>query len=339
MKIKRTLTVLVVWHVFFSCSIIAQSPDLAEMTLNFQDVSETHLNQNFVEISENEKDIDFGDYDNDGDIDVVMAVVRSDFGQRRNKLYRNDNGVLNEVSGAPVIPGFSNSDTSRRALMRDFDRDGFLDIVIINDSLSGTATIDSPGRIKLYRNIDGQMFLNETELLNSPGGAAASGVSADFDSNGFPDLMMCNHPNQSRDTITFNNINENGPANFQELTSTHAPIENWYGKHVEAADMNGDGQIDLLVANSANQPGFIYYNNNENAGSGPGDYQYAGTGSFTLFNSTPAGTSERAMVPGDFNNDGRIDFYFANCGDFGAVLSDGVHVNTGNDVEILSRSD
>ena len=76
---------------------------MADLTLNYTDVTSTNVNQTVNELTNNEKEVEFGDYDNDGDIDVLMAVALSDFGQRRNKLYRNDNGVLNEVSGTSVI--------------------------------------------------------------------------------------------------------------------------------------------------------------------------------------------------------------------------------------------
>ena len=139
---KSLLTILIaVW--LAGGLAIAQTPDYSAMTLNFSDITEDNVNQTVNETNNNEKEVEFGDYDNDGDMDVVMAVALSDFGQRRNKLYRNDGGVLNEVSGAPVISGFTNTDTSRSAFFRDFDLDGWLDIIIVNDSNSGAGGNDS----------------------------------------------------------------------------------------------------------------------------------------------------------------------------------------------------
>ena len=125
-------------------------------TLNFRNITATHINQTVPESSANEKEVDFGDFDNDGDLDVVVAAALSGFGQRRNKLYRNDNGIFNEISGAPVIPGFSSTDVSRSASLRDFDLDGWLDILIVND---GSST-GPPGRIKLYMSkpVDGALW-------------------------------------------------------------------------------------------------------------------------------------------------------------------------------------
>ena len=82
-------------------------PDLTETTLDFVDVTKDRIATLIAEsVDGNEKDVAFGDYDNDGDLDVAIANAHSDFGQRRNKLYRNDDGVLKEVSGTDVIPEF-----------------------------------------------------------------------------------------------------------------------------------------------------------------------------------------------------------------------------------------
>ncbi len=113
-------------------------------TLNFQNVTSSRINQTVPETVSNEKEVEFGDFDNDGDLDVVIAIAHSDFGQRRNKLYRNDDGVFNEVSGEPAIPGFSGTTVSRNAFFRDYDGDGWLDIIIVNYGNSG--------RSKLYLN-------------------------------------------------------------------------------------------------------------------------------------------------------------------------------------------
>ncbi len=320
--IKRTL-----WSfVMMACVGVTQvsAQDLTDMTLDFTNLTSTNVNQTVNEITTNEKEVEFGDYDNDGDLDVLMAVAQSDFGQRRNKLYRNDNGVLNEVSGAPVIPGFSNTDTSRSAFFRDYNNDGFLDIIIINDSNSGTGTIDAPGRTKLYVQNNG-VFVNVSNDLGGQTGAACNGVSADFDGNGLADLMMCNYPNTSQDSLSLNGINGNPAGIFTVVTNTHYIAENRYGVHSEGADMNGDGLIDIMTTNRASGIQEIVYNNLNGMGSGDGDFRY--TGSRQIITEFANGNIENGMFPADFDGDGDQDLFFAN---FNASRADAILENTGN---------
>ena len=300
----------------------AMAQDYTTMTLDFDNITSSNVNQTVAESSSNEKEVEFGDYDGDGDLDVVIAVGSGDFGQRRNKLYRNDNGVLNEVSGAPVISGFSFTDTSRNAFFRDFDGDGDLDIIIINDSNSGDGGNDSPGKTKYFRNDNGT-FVNDSSKLGGITGAACGGVSDDFDNDGDPDLMLCNYPGPSQDAL---GRNDNGQLTV--VTNTNYPAESRYGVDAAAGDMNGDGKLDFLVCNRTNNPSFIYYNDNLGAGSGVGDYRYPGS-EYTVPDSS-SGVNENAMEPGDFNGDGMMDFYYANAGTSSNIV-DLLYINQGND--------
>ena len=320
---------------FCATPMVAQ--DLSEQTLDFGNITSTNVNQTVAETDTGgggagaEKEIEFGDWDNDGDMDAAMAVARSDFGERRNKLYRNDNGVLNEVTGAPVVSGFLSEDVARSLYLRDYNDDGLLDIIVICDSNSGTGGLESPGRTKLYIQTSPNVFTNQSNdlPLNTVGGAACNGVSEDFDGNGLYDLMTCNYPNISQDHLAYNGLGTNSAGEFSVVTNTNYPTENLYGVHSEAADMNGDNQLDLLVANWTGSSSFIYYNNNMDLGSGQGDFSYGSTAQSRTSFGAIGGGDERAMIPCDFNNDGLMDMYFANFGS--PSRNDWIFRNTGND--------
>jgi hypothetical protein len=289
-------------------------------TLNFQNLTPTHVNMTVAEVSTNEKEVEYGDFDNDGDLDVVMAVGMSAFGERRNKLYRNDAGVFNEISGMPAIPGFSDSDVTRTAFFRDYDKDGWLDVIVVNDNnASGQA-----GRTKLYMNQHpGGVFSHFTDegierLGLSTGGAACGATSANFDGVDGDDLYVGNYPGPSQDTVYYND----NTGYFTDFTGSHVPSDGDYTVDVASADLNGDGRIDLLVSNF--NPNFIYYNNNNGAGTADGDFDYPGS----THNLGAAGSGENAMEPGDFDNDGDQDVYWTNGGAGGDVIL----VNEGNDV-------
>ena len=74
--------------------------------------------------------------------------------------------------------------------------------------------------------------------------------------------MMCNYPNTPQDSLSLNNINGNGAGQLQVVTNTHYPAESNYGVHSEAADLNGDGKLDILMANWSGNSSYIYYNDN-----------------------------------------------------------------------------
>ncbi len=273
-------------------------------TLNYRNVTSAQVHTTVGETTNNEKEVEFGDFDNDGDLDVVIAVAYSDFGTRRNKLYRNDDGHFNEVSGNTIIPGFSILDVTRNAFFRDYDLDGWLDIIVVNDANTG----GDGGRTKIYMNQHpGGVFSNYTEeglarLGPDTGGAACGGVSIDADHDGDFDLYVGNYPGPSQDTMYFNDAS----GFFTNMTGSNVPVDGDYTVDVSSADMNGDGRIDLLVTNGSDAS-WVYYNNNQDAGSGLGDFSYANS---TTNLGVPS--FEAAIEPGDFDNDGDMDFYWSN---------------------------
>ena len=86
-------------------------------TLNFRNVTTTRVNSTTGEQVQNEKSVEFGDFDEDGDLDVVIAVAHSDFNARQNKLYENIGGVMNEITTSGAIPGFAPFKVSRTAFL------------------------------------------------------------------------------------------------------------------------------------------------------------------------------------------------------------------------------
>ncbi len=303
-----------------SVAVTAAAGDDLPRILNFADVTGARVQPTVAEDPGlNEKEVEIGDYDNDGRLDVVIANAYSDFGQRKNKLYRNQFGVLLEVSDDGSIPGFAGPDVARNAFFRDYDGDGWLDIIIVNDN----NTAGDAGRTKIYMNIHtsaGFQLFDEQGLARlgpSTGGAACSAVSFDPDNDGDMDLYVGNYPGPSQDTMYLNT----GEGFFLSVTTNMVPTDGDYTVDVASGDMNGDGKEDLLVSNWS--PNFIYYNDNLEAGDGVGDFKYTGS----TDNLGVAGTNENAMEPGDFDNDGDLDVYWSNR--IGA--GDRVLVNTGND--------
>ncbi len=124
---------------------------------------------------------DWGDYDNDGLMDLFVA----DNGGARSHLYHNDSsGSFADVPMGPMLapPAGSNP---RGATWGDYDNDGYLDLVMFYTFQSA-----------LYRNNRDGTF---TEIRHA--GLAADTLSApygfnsvswaDYDNDGFLDLYLC----------------------------------------------------------------------------------------------------------------------------------------------------
>ena len=70
----------------------------------------------------------WGDYDNDGDLDLNVGIHRGP-----NRLYRNDgNGMFTEVASNPGI-NVNDSGGGRGVAWGDYDKDGDLDFYVAND--------------------------------------------------------------------------------------------------------------------------------------------------------------------------------------------------------------
>ncbi len=290
---------------------------LRRTTLGYRNATSAMIVQTVPEIGISEKEVEIGDFDNDGDPDVLMAVARSDFTSRRNKLFRNDNNVYQEISGTTAIPYFSGLDVSRNGFFRDYDADGWLDIIILNDANNG----NPDGITRFYSNKHPggvfSHFVDETSRLGGAGGAACGGISADLDNDGDMDFYMGNYPFNSQDTMYFNN----GAGVFTNVTANNVPAEQDYTVDIGVGDINGDGKKDLLVV-SMFDPSYIYYNDLPGGGSsGVGDFKY--TNGQTAF---PALSVEGAMEAADFNGDGKLDIYYSNRSGF----QDWILQNTGN---------
>ncbi|MCP3920411.1 MAG: VCBS repeat-containing protein [bacterium] len=282
----------------------AAAPATAQLsgTLNFDDVTPARVQMTVPEaIGSHEKGLAAGDFDQDGDLDVAMAVAEGTYGSRVNKLYRNDGGVLVEVSGSPIIPEFCCTDVSRVALFRDFDLDGWLDLVIVNDSFE----FSDP--VRYFRNDHpGGVFASFVEE-GSPRGLgldwACGGAAGDLDSDGDQDLVTGNYGGLGQDVFYRND----GTGNFTEVTPTHVPSETDFTIDCGIADMNGDGKQDLLISNDG--PFFIYYNDLLGQGSEVGDFRYGSGGNLgkQLLGSS---SGHGSLEPADFDGDGRVDIYW-----------------------------
>ncbi len=220
----------------------------------------------------------------------------------------------------------------------DFDQDGKLDLLIVNGStidslreiLKGKTPAARPGSVYLYRNLGGGLFEDVTSHSGLSNPYWGTGVAvADFDNDGFPDILITNI---GRDLLYRNN----GNGTFTDVSS-HAGLSQTIAWHTGAAfgDYDGDGHLDFYVAGYVSvselqldkpAPVCLYRNLPVFCGpkglKGETDILYRGNGNGTFADVTKAsGVEDKDLRHGftvvfdDFNHDGKIDLFVANDSD------------------------
>ena len=183
------------------------------------------------------------DYDNDGDLDVLVlrGAWLFDDGQIRNSLLRNDDGVFVDVTrdaglADPARP-------TQAAAWFDLENDGDLDLFIGNESRAeweeGTGNYPS----QLFRNNGDGTFTDIAAEAGVTNDRYCKGVAAgDYDNDGDMDLYLSNI-GQNR---LFRN---NGDATFTDVAPqlgvTHPEVRSfapWF------FDYDNDGRLDIFVS-------------------------------------------------------------------------------------------
>jgi hypothetical protein len=204
----------------------------------------------------------------------------------------------------------------------DYDGDGDVDIYFLNGTpLKGTKSGKAP-KNELYRNEGNWRFTNVTDQAGVGDTGFGLGVAtADYDNDGDQDIYVNNYgPN-----VLYRN---NGDGTFTDVTA-QAGVAN--GNKVGAAvlffDMDGDGDLDLFVANYLD---FTYENHLMRTSKGIP--KYAGPMDFppmsnNLFRNNGDGTFTDVSIESgvgkhkgwgmggvcaDYDNDGDTDVYVAN---------------------------
>lgn len=224
------------------------------------------------------------DVDKDGDLDVIVAV---EYGP--NRLYLNDGtGLLTYKEG---VFGNQHND-NEHVRVADFNADGIMDVLFITEDT---------GVHSLYFG-DGQGGF--TDMSNRlPAGSEANGVAVgDVNGDGLPDIIIGNTTEgKSTRAQTFLWLNDaNNPGNFINVTSTHMPQIDVQAQGVALADIDGDGDLDMVIA-CQNPPNRLFLN------SGDGRFTDATT---RLGTQVPMETREVHVF--DANGDSFPDIVFFN---------------------------
>jgi hypothetical protein len=293
-----------------------------------------------------------GDFNNDGQLDIG-SIDKSGW------LYLSvgNHGSFGNTSTVSTVPAVLGPLT----VLADVNGDGMLDQV-------SYGTYPSQGLIVRLGNGDGTFQAPQLTPGPNMGGNV---VVADFNNDGKPDVAVSNSSNGS--SLTYSVYLGNGDGTFQ------APLNifsNRYAMSIAAADVNGDGKLDLLAAAENGVAGM-----DVSLGNGDGTFQPAvtyptcaaggivvadfnqdgkpdvavpcavslavlignGDGTFQAYKSYGTAGAASPVVKGDFNGDGKIDiaagpFIYLGNGD-GSFQAPAAPLPVGNPVLAMTAAD
>lgn len=263
------------------------------------------------------------DYDNDGWIDVLALqggsfpprVDQPDGGDRL--FHNNGNGAFDDVT---AMAGFSSSRTqfSHGVAVGDYDNDGYADLFITRWR-----------SYTLYHNTGNGTFEDVTGPAGLDGDRdwPTSAAFADLDGDGDLDLYVCHYlrwdadapricpdpagkGNRSCDPRHFealpDHVFRNDAGRFVDVSASALPRDlDGRGLGVSAADLDGDGRVDLFVANDGTA-NFLLHN--------LGDFRFEeiGQASGVACNASGAYQAGMGTAVGDLDGDGRVDLLVTN---------------------------
>ena len=212
-----------------------------------------------------------GDYDNDGNMDLFVTAVGP------NRLFRNEgDGTFTDVTAAANLGDASEFSTG--AAWLDYDRDGLLDLVVVNYVAWSVetdlfCTIDGNSKSyctpesydgvppRLWRNVGDGTFEDATRKAGLLGPTSkAMGVAVlDHNRDNWPDLVIVNDTEPNRLWVN------GGEGSFTErgMLAGLAFSEDGLaraGMGIDAADYDRSGYPSVVIGNFSNEMLGLYHN-------------------------------------------------------------------------------
>ena len=274
------------------------------------------------------------DYDNDGWLDIYLlngstfsALKGKEPAPRAMLLHNNHDGTFSDVTAKA---GVANERWGFGVAVGDYDNDGWPDIYVSNF-----------GKNRLYHNNHDGTFTDVAEKAGVTLGGWSTGATwGDYDHDGYLDLFVPGYVKFDPDNPPLSGqgglpagfcqfrgvqvmcgprglpgesdhlFHNNGDGTFTDVSvkAGVADSKHYYGFSSVFVDVDDDGWVDLAIANDS-VPKYLYRNKHD------GTFEDISYLSGFALNDDGREQASMGIAVGDYNRDGKVDFYITNFSD------------------------
>ena len=204
------------------------------------------------------KGVTAGDYDNDGYQDLYVSNLAGG-----NFLYRNNhNGTFTELAAAAGVRG-PEAGRGFATWFFDYDNDGWPDLFVTSYFISVDETVrtymglpHNATTLHLYRNLGNGTFRDVTRAVGLDKVFMPMGANiGDIDNDGFLDIYLGTGSPSYGSLVPNVLLRNKGGTAFLDVTASSGTGELHKGHGVAFADMDNDGDEDLLEEIGGATPG------------------------------------------------------------------------------------
>jgi len=196
--------------------------------------------------------VSMADINGDGLLDIYVCYSGKGAPEsRKNELWINQENF--KFTEKAEEYGIADPSNSTQALFFDFDRDGDLDLYLLNHHIQVINELEFDqarnerhpySGDKLYRNDNGNFtdISNQAGIKGSALGFGLAVIASDINLDGWPDILVTNDYIEP-DYLYINN----GDGTFSDQMTTHFQHISHFSMGADIADMNNDGLPDIFT--------------------------------------------------------------------------------------------